>query len=376
MAVANALSYIFVLIVSRAFGPADFGAYSALSAYGVVLAVPAGALQVVVARHVARHDSSATGIRLAVWIGALLAGATFLASPALQKAFELDTAWAAVWLGMTLIPMSLTGTFQGILLGQDRLWALSSIYVSTAVGRLSAGIIGATVALSVAEMFALLLVVSGLVAAQGFVLCLGSMREDSTWTLFPELLRATISLGAFITLTNIDTTFARVFLSEEESGGYALAATFGRAVGWGTQFMALLMIPRMQTVHRTRALFWANGIIIALGVVCISVIGIAPSWWMSLVGGAAYGKYGMLAIACVSLGVLWALVQLWLFVEMSLNERFLGNLTWAVVGVQALAITLWFHDSAMHIIAVNAVGTTIIVLTALLRIRRLDRVAA
>lgn len=376
MAVANALSYIFVLIVSRAFGPGDFGAYSALSAYGIVLAVPAGALQVIVARHVAKHDSSATGIRLAVWIGTLLAGATFLASPLLQSAFQLDTAWAAVWLGLTLIPMSLTGAFQGILLGQDRLAALSSIYVATAVGRLSAGAIGAVFSLSVAEMFGLLLFVSALVAAQGFWLCRGSLTEDSTWTLFPELMRATISMGAFITLTNLDTTLARVFLSAAESGGYALAATFGRAVGWGTQFMALLMIPRMQTTGRTKSLLWANGIILALGGICIAVIGVAPGWWMSLVGGPAYASFGALAIACVSLGVLWALVQLWLFVDMSLNSTFLGYFTWGIVALQVLAISLWFHDTPMELVMVNAVGTTTIVLCALFRIRRLDRVPA
>ncbi len=376
MAAANALSYVFVLIVSRAFGPADFGAYSALSAYGVVLAVPAGALQIIVARHVAREDSSATGVRLALWMGTFLAGATMVASPALNKAFDLDSAWAAVWLGLTLIPMCLTGTFQGILLGQNRLWALSSIYVTTALGRLAAGIIGAIFTLSVTEMFGLLLFASALVAIQGARLCRHSLHDDSTWLLFPELLRATISLGAFITLTNIDTTFARIFLSAEESGGYALAATFGRAVGWGTQFMALLMIPRMQTAGRTRALLFANVIILVLGTVCIAVIGLAPGWWMSLVGGSAYSSYGPLAIACVSLGVLWALVQLWLFVEMSVNSSFLGHFVWAVVAAQALAISLWFHESAMQLVAVNAVGTTTIVLVALSRIRRLDRVAA
>ncbi len=377
MAVANALSYVFVLIISRAFGPADFGAYSALSAFGIVLSVPAGALQVIVARHIAKEDSTSTGIRLAIWLGTLLAGFTIIASMALETAFRLDSPWPAIWAGLTLIPMTMTGTFQGILLGQDRLPALSSIYVSTAVGRLAAGGIGAAFGLNVTQMFALLFIAATLVAVQGLWLCRERLAEDSTtWALFPELMRATISLGAFIALTNVDTTLARVFLSEEESGGYALAATFGRAVGWGTQFMALLMIPRMQTAGRTRALMWANMIIILLGLSCVTVIAIAPGWWMSLVGGPAYSSYGTLAIACVSLGTLWALVQLWLFVEMSVNHTFLGNLTWIIIGIQTLVISLWFHDHAIQLVAVNAIGTSTIVAVALLRIRRLDSVTS
>ena len=66
MALANVLSYVFVLVLSRALGPADFGGFSALSAYGIVLSVPAGALQVIVARHVAGAPPRAAPKRTAI----------------------------------------------------------------------------------------------------------------------------------------------------------------------------------------------------------------------------------------------------------------------------------------------------------------------
>ena len=40
MGLGNLLSYVFVLILTRALGPAGFGAYSALITLGIVLVIP------------------------------------------------------------------------------------------------------------------------------------------------------------------------------------------------------------------------------------------------------------------------------------------------------------------------------------------------
>lgn len=371
MAVANLLSYVFVLILSRALGPADFGGFSALSAYGIVLAVPAGALQVIVARHVAGASSDSRGLRTALMVGTALAGATILAAPLLADAFRLDTAWSAIWLGLTLVPMTLTGAFQGILLGRDRLAALSAIYVATAGGRLAAGAGGAALGLSVAQVFALLLLVAAAVAVLGAWLCRDDLTLAEDQSLGTELIRATMSLGAFIALTNVDVTLARAYLDDHESGGYALAATFGRAMGWGTQFVALLLVPRMQGPGAARSFRRSLLLILALGLAGVAVIAVAPSFWVELAGGAEYAEFGGLAVACVALGVLWALVQVSLFAEMGLDSAWLGRFTWLVLGVQCVLVVLWFHDTPYELVGVCAAGAAAIVAAALVRSRRL-----
>lgn len=373
MALANALSYAFILILSRAFGPADFGAYSVLSSYGIVLSVPAGAFQVIVARHVSDQESRVSGVRLALLIGTALAGVSIAASPLLRQVFHLESSWSVVWLALTLIPMTLTGAFQGVLLGQDRLTALSGLYISTAVGRLLAGFTAAAIGLNVTEVFAVLFFVAVLVAMQGAWACRDRLTDDPSANLWTDLVRSTTALGAFIALTNVDVILARMYLTEINSGGYALAATFGRAVGWGTQFIALLMVPRMQAVGRAKTLLNAHALILVLGVCCVAAIAIAPSWWMTLVGGEEYSEFAGLAVACVALGVLWALVQLNLFAEMGLDGVVLGRTTWVVIAGQALVVTLWLHDTAMQIVAVSAVGAAIIVAVGFLRLRSLDR---
>ena len=60
MAGASALGYVFVVIISRALGPADYGGFSAFNSIGLVLAIPAGAFQVVYARRVARRGPPAS----------------------------------------------------------------------------------------------------------------------------------------------------------------------------------------------------------------------------------------------------------------------------------------------------------------------------
>ncbi|GAA3548069.1 hypothetical protein AFL01nite_26640 [Aeromicrobium flavum] len=373
MAVANVLSYVFVLILSRALGPGDFGGFSALSAYGIVLSVPAGALQVIVARHVAGAPPHSRGLRTALVVGVALAVATIVAAPLLAHAFRLETTWSVVWLGLTLVPMTLTGAFQGILLGRGRLGALSAVYVATAAGRLAAGAGGASLGLTVAQVFALLLVVAALVAVLGAALCRADLTLDDDRRLGTELVRATMSLGAFIALTNVDVTLARAYLDDHDSGGYALAATFGRAMGWGTQFVALLLVPRMQGAGAGRSFRRSLGLILALGLAGVAVIAVAPSFWIRLAGGAEYAEFGPLAIACVALGVLWALVQVSLFAEMGLDSAWLGRFTWAVLALQSAAIVLWFHDSPYELVAVCAAGAAVIVAAALARSRNLGR---
>ncbi|MBC9224829.1 hypothetical protein GL325_00710 [Aeromicrobium sp. 636] len=373
MAVANVLSYVFVLILSRALGPSDFGGFSALSAYGIVLSVPAGALQVIVARHVAGAPPHSRGLRTALVVGVALAAATIIAAPLLADAFRLDTTWSAVWLGLTLVPMTLTGAFQGILLGRNRLAALSAVYVATAAGRLAAGAGGAALGLTVAQVFLLLLLVAVGVAALGAALCRSDLTLDDDRRLGTELVRATMSLGAFIALTNVDVTLARAYLDDHDSGGYALAATFGRAMGWGTQFVALLLVPRMQGAGAARSFRRSLGLILGLGVAGVAVIAVAPSFWIRLAGGAEYAEFGPLAIACVALGVLWALVQVSLFAEMGLDSPWLGRFTWIVLALQSAVIVLWFHDTPYELVTVCAIGAAVIVAAALVRSRNLGR---
>src|SRR5690606_19668360 len=117
-----------------------------------------------------------------------------------------------------------------------------------------------------------------------------------------------------------------------------------------TQFVALLLVPRMQVAGAARSFRRSLGLILALGLAGVAVVAAAPSFWIRLAGGAEYAEFGNLAIACVALGTLWALVQVSLFAEMGMNSTWLGQFTWIVLAVQSAVIALWFHDSPYELV--------------------------
>lgn len=368
MGLSNALGFLFVLVLSRPLGPADFGGYSALSTYGVLLAIPAGAFQVLVARHLAAPVAGSSALRPALVIGSGLAAATCVLAPALSETFALASAWSVVWLGLTLVPMMLTGCAQGLLLGSHRLAGLSALYLMTAASRLGVAALAAWRGWSVAQIFAGLLLAAILTAAFGLWRSWDLVRHLPLGGrgLARELVASNTTLVAFTVLTNVDVLLARHYLDAHASGGYALASTFGRAVCWVTQFLALLVVPRMSGPHATRRLLQASAVVLAIGLTGVAVTAAAPSVWIRLAGGAQFDGYAGLVVASVGVGTAWALGQLWLFSEMGGGRRALGLLTWAVVVAEVLAISLRWHETPRQILLVCALGGLTLALAGLL----------
>ena len=267
--------------------------------------------------------------------------------------------------------MLITGCLQGILLGSHRLPALASLYVVTAVTRLIAAFVAAAVHADVTGVMAAMLTANVLTVLVGGWLCRRELRTLPTTghALVREMLRSNSSLAAFIALTNVDVLLARHFLSPHESGGYALASTFARAIFWGTQFIALIVVPRMHRVDATRALLRATGLVVLIGLTGFAIVAINPRFWVTAAGGPEYAEYGPLALACVLLGIAWALAQLWLFSEMSRGGAVLGALTWVVTAAQIAVIALWMHGSGAQIALVCGIGATVIAVGGLVELR-------
>ncbi len=374
MGISNALSFAVVVILARPLGPADFGAYAALTAYGILLAIPAGAFQVVVARTVADPTKPTTGWRLAMQIGVLLAGCTVLASPWVATILHLNSAWAVILTGLTLIPMTVTGVFQGILLGTHRIGALSVLYIATAGMRVAAASAVAILGLRLTATVALLLIAGLLTAAVGWTLCRAELTDTpSTRPGLARLLwRSQLTLAAFVALTNVDVLLARQVLSAHDSGGYALAATFARALAWGTQFIALLVIPRLGAPGAARVLLRASALILLIGGFGLVLTGLAPEWWITLAGGSDYADSAWLVPWCVGVGTCWALAQVWMFSQMGNDRRGLGMFAFAAVTVEILIVLLWLRESATQILTVTggvALAVAIVGLIVTLRLQ-------
>ena len=363
MFIANVMSYAMVLILGRHLGPADFGGYSALTAYGLVLAVPAGALQVITARHVVATGSDPT--RMGLIAGTSLMVLTLIISPVLSHQLTLPTE-AVLWLALSVLTITTTGVGQGILLGRSRLQSLSLLYFVTAVSRLGAVLLGWWVGASLTDIFALLALASVFTWGVSHLLSRADRLELTPGPegLARELFWSTLSLGAFVAMTNVDVLLARSVLTAHESGGYALASTFGRAVCWSTQFIAILLVPRAQASDSRRVIVRGQLIILAIGAMALATIAVSPRFWITLAGGADYQEFSHLALACTGLGVVWALLQVSIFSDIGRGWTALGIATWVAVLLQILLVRSISEPNAWHIVAASASTSTLIVVAA------------
>jgi len=137
MAAANLLQYALQLVASRALNTNGFGAFGALLGLGVVGAVPMLALQTVTARHVAlgRPAETARLVTLGLRIGVALSLLLPLAAP-LVAAFLHVPVLAAVFLGLSLGPLAVAGTAQGVLQGRERFGALALLFLGISAVRI------------------------------------------------------------------------------------------------------------------------------------------------------------------------------------------------------------------------------------------------
>ena len=380
---STALGYGLTVLLTRSYGPAEYGALGALLGVGLIGGIPAGALQYVLARRTASAGLPAganerAGLRLSVTVGTVLGGLVIVLSPVADAFFHLGSPWPAVWLGVMLLPYSVQGAMLGGLLGHERYAAFAAGQVLTAVARFAAGVVTALLTLSVAGAMAAL-AVGTFAAAAG----LWWLSGPASWSvpgrsrdLLADLARACSAIAGVIVLSNVDLLLARHFLSPADSGAYALASLFGKACLWGAQFVPALVFPRLARDGSGRGLLLRSAAAAGgVGLAGILAAAVAAGPVVRAIAGddPGYAEAVDLAVPFAVLGTLWALVQLALLAAVAAGDPRPGRLLWVVVAVEALIITVGPHDSPAAILAVGLVCTSVLAVAATLLVLR-DRI--
>lgn len=368
MGLSNAISYLLVALLSRSLGPADFGGYSALSTVGILLAIPAGAFQLAIARR--QHSPSApSGLGASLAVGTGLTALTAAVAVPLADALDLDSPWAVVFLALTLVPMTTSGALQGVLLGQERLRPLALSFLLVAGGRLAAVVVAVSLDLSTSGVFGALLVGNTVAGLATWLLARPALRRaGGDGRVLGDVTRASGALLVFMALTGVDVLLARNYLSPDDSGGYALTATFARALCWGTQFVVLLVIPRMARDARGQAKLRAVGVVLGLGLLALAVVLPAPGTWIRIAGGEEYAGYQRLLLGSLVVGILWAMIQVLLLADAGGTPR-LAIITTGVLAAQVAAVALWWHHSTWQILWTTAGAAATVLAVGLLSLR-------
>ena len=372
---ANVLGYAFFLVLSHALEPARFGAVAALLNLVVIAGVPALALQLVVARHVARATPTGDGpleldtmaLRTGLLIGAGSMALMGAASPLLADVLHLNSPWAVVWVGVTSLATCVTFAVQGCLQGHERFMPLAVIYVATGVARFASGAIAAWRGWDTSAVLAATAVAALITAGAACALVVGAfphlVRARTTW--FKPTLVATATTSGLLVLSNVDTPLARHFLAAEAAGGYAVLSIFAKAAFWGPGFLATVAYPSMARHDRRHGLLWASGLTLAIGAVATCVAAAFGPSLILLVGGRTYTSLAPLVPVFVVAGSLLSLTQVLAYASVARDDRRLGYLIWLVTAGIVGAIVLVSHGSVRQIVLAVVAGGLVLVLTGM-----------
>ena len=371
VAVANVLGYAAVVIISASFGPAAFGAVGALTSLGVITGIPAGTLMVIVAGRTGVGENVPWAYALSVAVGVIEWMLIVAGSLVMMRVFDLDSAWPLFWLGLTLIPMTMVGAQQGVLLGSNRLGRLSVLFVFSGVARLAAALMCVLVKPTVSVAYFAWLIAAILGFVLGYFLCrdLASLHGRLRGLIWQAaaLGRASLALLALITLTSIDTIFARHFLNPYESGIYSVASMFAKVIFWGTQFIAMIVIPRLAQRSERFLILKAYGAVVLLGLPVVIAVAVDPLFWLASVGLQDYNSAAVLLVRFSALGMLWSLTQVSIFADISGAKTQMTTIVWVGLALQILLTSIWLHSTPADVWLAAFVSAAFVTIAALLR---------
>jgi O-antigen/teichoic acid export membrane protein len=386
MAAASGVNYASNVVFSRVLTPASFGDLTVLLALTVIVAVPSGAAQTVVAARLAAHLAAGQPLKAAylirhaaahVGVYVAILGLVYLAStPFLGDLLSLQSQTTLIALTPMLVLSCFTPLAFGILQGLGRFVALGLVLLWIAVARILIGVPwalsdfgggpgGALLGMALGNLIAL--IVTGWVVRE-YLLRRGTGAATTGLRRRPgtEAISAGGAFIMFAVLSNFDVVLAKLSLSPGESGRYAALATIEKIIFFLPAAFMLLVVPRAARARVETGT--ATGVVrmTALAVASTTLLvvvpaAVAPEFVLRTMFGARYvdAADGVLPIALAGTGL--ALINLLVVYTVAMRDRRWPALLVAGAGVQAVAI-LTAGDTASDVAVAQAITVWLILL--------------
>ena len=369
--VANVVNYASSLVFSRLLEPVGFGELTSLLALSVVLTVPLGAAQTVVAERVAVAHAAGDDTRVRYLIrhalghvGALAAGVGvlyLLSIPLLVEVLSIRAPGPAIALAPLIVLTFLSPVTLGVLQGMERFAAFGILLFATAASRLLFGvpwvlagggaggaIAGQALGLAVVTACVLWGYRSWLLPRGG-----GAARSGMKRRIDMPALSASGAFIGFALLSNLDLVLARVFLDAEDAGVYAAIATVAKVVIFLPSAIAIMMVPRAARSHaetgESGRELRVSAALVGLAAAAVAIPALAaPAFVVDVMFGPRYEEAVDGVLPALVAGAALALLSLLATYSVTIRDRRWVLLLIAGVGAQTLAIAL-FHDSAVQL---------------------------
>lgn len=326
---AGVLGVAFQALVSHRFQPADYGAVFAVVSLITLIALPAGAFTLLMARETSRDLASGQrvlsaallrrGNRTLVLVGVALAAVLVLVSPVLSQFLDVQVALllaAAIGIPFMLALPLLLGEFQG----EQRFLTLSMLLVGQAALKLVAaiglgsvwGAVGVIAGISVASAAIYFVALRLLQHRMAVKSRLPWLRPAASY--LTVVVPSTLALGV---LLSTDVLLVKHYFSSQTAGEYAAVAALGRAIFWGASGVAAVLFPKV--VFRTTQgrsgshLVAASLLLVASGGAAgLGILAFGSRWLLLAFAGRAYvgaaGYLPLYAIGMILLGIAAVLI--------------------------------------------------------------------
>ncbi|WP_280269678.1 polysaccharide biosynthesis protein [Nocardia wallacei] len=394
---ANVAGYLLQLLAGRWLGVAGYGEFASLLAVQLLCAVPALALQNVVARELVR-GASVTAVRRLGWrCAAIVAVTAIVLVPAVSVVLHVS-AVAAAGAMMAAPALVLLSGEQGVLQGGRRFRSLATILGGAGIARVTPALI--VLAVGGGSAVALWATAAGLsAAALGARRIAGDhatppppdaapptgsrtpfepsqgVRERTEGAAVLSVLRAAQVQAVLMALSSADLIVARIVLEDADASRYALGAIATKIAFWLPQAVGVVLYPRMaQPQHSARAVRDALGVLSAIGIVAVAGAAVCAPL-APLFAGSDYAPIeGWLWLFALD-GALLALLQGALLSAIAVDRTAPAAVTWAALAVEiavllAFARTLPALITTATVVAATATAAMVAVVLRATRQRR------
>ncbi|MEV2222601.1 polysaccharide biosynthesis protein [Nocardia vinacea] len=409
---ANVAGYLLQMLASRWLGVTGYSEFASLLAVQLLCAVPALALQNVVARELVR-GSSVAALRGLQWrCAVIVAVVAAVLVPVVTAVLNVGVLASAAALGAAPALVLLSGE-QGILQGSRRFRALAVVLGAAGVARVVPALV--VLAAGGGTAPALCAAATGIVAAAAFARSTagsppsrirpaterspdvtseglpgraaegpmpgfaveeaGTRADDRSPSrsvrsvgVLP-VLRAAQVQAALMALSSADLIVARIVLDETDASRYALGAIAAKIAFWLPQAVGVVLYPRMaQPTHSARAIRDALAVLSGIGIVAVSGAALAAPV-APLFAGQDYAPIQGLLWLFALQGAILAVLQGALLSAIAVDRTALAAVTWLGLVVEVVLMACFARSVPTLIITAVGVAaaTTMFVAVIVLR---------
>ncbi|MFE1596764.1 polysaccharide biosynthesis protein [Nocardia sp. NPDC058705] len=371
---ANVAGYLLQLLAGRWLGVAGFSEFASLLAVQLLCAVPALAMQNVVAREVVR-GAGAAAVRAMQWrVAALVAVVAVVLIPVVSEVLDVGVWAAAAALGAAPALVVLSGE-QGILQGGNQFRALAAVLAMAGTARVAPALLalalggGAAGALwAGAAGIVGAAIVAGRIARSTVAQPIDDRGSEAKSVGVLPVLRAVQVQAALMALSSVDLIIVRIVLDEVDASRYSLGTIATKIAFWLPQAVGVVLYPRMaQPTHSARAIRDALSVLSLIGVVAVLGAALAAPL-ASLFAGEDYAPIQSMLWLFALHGAILAVLQGALLSAIAVERTALAAVTWVGLAIE-ITLMLTFARTIGALIgtavSVAAVTTTIVAVTVL-----------